>query len=86
MTGLERDYLVQLTRIADALEKQNALQEAAVASLNTPTEDQEEDNQDISELIKKLSKFKYEWKNYTITYSGTITTKNCGMRFTETIN
>ena len=58
MTGLERDYLVQLTRIADALEKQNALQEAAVASLNTPTEDQEEDNQDISELIKKLSKFK----------------------------
>jgi hypothetical protein len=58
MTGLERDYLVQLTRIADALEKQNALQEAAMASLNTPSEDQEEDNPDISELLKKLSKFK----------------------------
>ena len=58
MTGLERDYLVQLTRIADALEKQNALQEAAMASLNTPAEDQEEENPDISELLKKLSKFK----------------------------
>jgi uncharacterized coiled-coil protein SlyX len=58
MTGLERDYLVQLTRIADALEKQNALQEAAMASLNTPTEETDEDAADISELLKKLSKFK----------------------------
>jgi hypothetical protein len=58
MTGLERDYLVQLTRIADALEKQNTLQEQAMASLNTPAEDQEEENPDISELLKKLSKFK----------------------------
>ena len=59
MTGLERDYLVQLTRIADALEKQNALQEAAMASLNTPeAESAEEDQEDLSELLKKLSKFK----------------------------
>jgi uncharacterized coiled-coil protein SlyX len=58
MTGLERDYLVQLTRIADALEKQNALQEAAMASLNAPTEETDEDAADISELLKKLSKFK----------------------------
>ena len=58
MTGLERDYLVQLTRIADALEKQNALQEAAMASRNTPTEETDEDAADISELLKKLSKFK----------------------------
>lgn len=59
MTGLERDYLVQLTRIANALEKQNALQEAAMASLNTPTEENsDEDTADISELLKKLSKFK----------------------------
>ena len=58
MTGLERDYLIQLTRIANALEKQNALQEAAMASLNTPTEETDEDAADISELLKKLSKFK----------------------------
>lgn len=58
MTGLERDYLVQLTRIANALEKQNELQEAAMASLNTPTEETDEDAADISELLKKLSKFK----------------------------
>jgi uncharacterized coiled-coil protein SlyX len=58
MTGLERDYLVQLTRIADALEKQNALQEQVMTSLDTTSENQEEENSEVSELIKKLSKFK----------------------------
>jgi hypothetical protein len=36
MTILERDFLHQLTRIADALEKQNALNEKALENLNTP--------------------------------------------------
>jgi hypothetical protein len=58
MTGLERDYLHQLTRIADALEKQNALQEKALENLNAPVEDTDSDQPDISELLKKLSKFK----------------------------
>ena len=58
MTGLERDYLHQLTRIADALEKQNALQEKALENLNAPVEDTDSDEPDISELLKKLSKFK----------------------------
>jgi len=56
MTGLERDYLVQLTRIADALEKQNALQEAAMASLNAPSEDQEDDDNDMFNLFGNISK------------------------------
>jgi uncharacterized coiled-coil protein SlyX len=58
MTGLDRDYLMQLTRIADALEKQNALQEKTLESLNTPIEDNEDQNPDLSELLNKLSKFK----------------------------
>ena len=58
MTGLERDYLHQLTRIADALEKQNALQEKALENLNAPAAEAEGDDQDITELLKKLSKFK----------------------------
>lgn len=61
MTGLERDYLHQLTRIADALEKQNSLQESAIASINAPVQSDTEDGdeqQDLSELLKKLSKFK----------------------------
>jgi hypothetical protein len=59
MTGLERDYLHQLTRIADALEKQNALNEKALESLNAPAEEESDDEQpDLSELLKKLSKFK----------------------------
>jgi hypothetical protein len=65
MTGLERDFLHQLTRIANALEKQNDLQEKTFESLNAQepapqqtTEEDDEEKADISELIKKLSKFK----------------------------
>ena len=68
MTGLERDFLHQLTRIADALEKQNKLQENAMANINSlPTEElpidddgeiNEADTEDLSNLLKKLSKFK----------------------------
>ena len=68
MTGLERDFLHQLTRIADALEKQNKLQESAMANFNNlPNEElligddremNEVDREDISALLKKLSKFK----------------------------
>lgn len=65
MTGLERDFLHQLTRIANALEKQNDLQEKTFESLNAQepapqeqTEEDDEERADISELIKKLSKFK----------------------------
>jgi len=66
MTGLERDYLHQLTRIADALEKQNKFQEDTIASMNSaPSEelpidddDIESGTEDLSALLKKLSKFK----------------------------
>jgi uncharacterized coiled-coil protein SlyX len=66
MTGLERDYLHQLTRIADALEKQNKFQEDTIASMNSaPSEelpidddDTESGTEDLSTLLKKLSKFK----------------------------
>lgn len=64
MTGLERDFLHQLTRIADALEKQNKLQEDAIANMNSaPSEDigieeNQIDAEDLSNLLKKLTKFK----------------------------
>ena len=68
MTGLDRDFLHQLTRIADALEKQNKLQESAMANFNDlPTEElslgddeetEEDGTEDLSALLKKLSKFK----------------------------
>jgi len=68
MTGLERDFLHQLTRIADALEKQNKLQESAMDNFKDlpneelPIGDDEEmdeaDTEDLSNLLKKLSKFK----------------------------
>jgi len=68
MTGLDRDFLHQLTRIADALEKQNKLQESAMANFkDLPTEElslgddeetEEDGTEDLSALLKKLSKFK----------------------------
>jgi len=68
MTGLDRDFLHQLTRIADALEKQNKLQENAMANFkDLPTEElslgddeetDEDGTEDLSALLKKLSKFK----------------------------
>jgi hypothetical protein len=68
MTGLERDFLHQLTRIADALEKQNKLQESAMDNFkDLPNEElpigddgemDEADTEDLSNLLKKLSKFK----------------------------
>ena len=63
MTGLERDFLHQLTRIADALEKQNKLQEQVIKDMNTDAttqdvEENQEDQEDITQLLKKLSKFK----------------------------
>ena len=68
MTGLERDFLHQLTRIADALEKQNKLQESAMDNFkDLPNEElpigddremDEANTEDLSNLLKKLSKFK----------------------------
>lgn len=58
MTGLERDFLHQLTRIANALEKQNDMQQKTLESLNNQPQEEQNDEPDISELLKKLSKFK----------------------------